>query len=197
MPAEFPLEGILRESGTKVGVVICHPHPLYGGSMNNNVVDAIEEGFSARGFTTLKFNFRGVGMSSGDYDEGEGEVRDAAAAMAFLRQHLDNGSSTILAGYSFGAWVASRAAAAVSDLNALFLVAYPFAFYKFDELMQFNGRIYLVGGEYDDISPADSLRKAYSELPSREKSLKIISTDHFYSGKEGEIVEFIKAQVAS
>ena len=186
----------MRESGKKAGAVICHPHPLYGGSMDNNVVDAIEKGFSAKSFTTLRFNFRGVEMSGGDYDEGEGEVKDAVAALAFLRQHLDKDCNVVLAGYSFGAWVASRAATRFDDAGALFLVAYPFAFYAVDELMRFNRRVYLVGGEYDDISPVDNLKKLYKELSSPEKALKIIPTDHFYRGKEEEIVEFIKKQIA-
>jgi uncharacterized protein len=196
VPAESPLEGVLHESGKRAGVVICHPHPLYGGSMNNNVVDAIESGFSAREFTTLRFNFRGVGGSAGDYDEGEGEVKDVVAAVAFLKQHIDGDGSVVLAGYSFGAWMASRAAAKIEqDVAALFLVAYPFAFYKADELMRFSKRIYLIGGEYDDISPVDSLLKVYKELPVVEKNLKVIPTDHFYGGKEGEIVEFIKENI--
>ncbi|HBE45275.1 MAG TPA: hypothetical protein DDW17_07480, partial [Deltaproteobacteria bacterium] len=71
--SDYPLEGILHENNRNAGVVICHPHSLYGGSMFNNVVDALEQGFSAKGFTTLKFNFRGVGKSEGVYDEGKGE----------------------------------------------------------------------------------------------------------------------------
>jgi uncharacterized protein len=196
VPAEFALEGVLHESGKRAGVVICHPHPLYGGSMNNNVVDAIESGFSARGFTTLRFNFRGVGRSAGDYDEGEGEVDDVVAAVAFLKQHVDEDGSVVLAGYSFGAWIASKAAMKIQhDVAALFLVAYPFAFYKADELMRFGKRIHLIGGEYDDISPVDSLLKIYKDLPVVEKNLKVIPTDHFYGGKEGEIIEFIKKNV--
>jgi len=66
------LEGVLREGSGNRGVVICHPHPLYGGSMQNNVVSALEQGFFRAGFSTLKFNFRGVGGSSGEYDEGAG-----------------------------------------------------------------------------------------------------------------------------
>ena len=77
------IEGVLKRNGSDKGVVICHPHPLYGGNMNNNVVDAIEYGFSERGFTTLKFNFRGVGLSGGCYDEGDGEVDDLAASIKF------------------------------------------------------------------------------------------------------------------
>ena len=173
-------------------MVICHPHPLYGGSMSNNVVEAIESGFAARAFSTLKFNFRGVGGSAGEYDEGEGEVGDVVAAVDFLKQHIDGDAGIILAGYSFGAWIAARATARMRDVGTLFIVAYPFAFYGSDELKQFGKRTYLIGGQYDDISPVESLLKVYKEIPMLEKNLKIIPTDHFYGGKAGEIAEFIK-----
>ncbi|MCX5813286.1 MAG: dienelactone hydrolase family protein [Proteobacteria bacterium] len=193
--SDYPLEGILRENGKKAGVVICHPHPLYGGSMQNNVVDAIDNGFFGKGFTTLRFNFRGVGMSGGVYDKGEGEVKDVIASLAFLKENINEDACVVLAGYSFGAWVASRAASSAEDVHALFLVSYPFAFYSTEELSQFRKDIYFIGGEHDDISPINSLLKFYKDLPVLEKSLKIISTDHFYWEKEKEIEEFIRDNV--
>lgn len=189
------IEGILKKSRKEAGIVICHPHPLYGGNMHNNVVDAIEEGFSLKGFTTLRFNFRGVGMSGGYYDEGEGEVTDLIASLEFLKARLDNDACIVLAGYSFGAWICSKAAVKVNDIAAMFLVAYPFAFYETTELKQFNKKIYFVGGEHDDISPVDALLKVYKEFSVVEKYLKIIPTNHFYGGKEQEIIEFIKENV--
>ena len=78
------LEGVLHEGAGSGGAVICHPHPLYGGSMRNDVVEAMQEGFSKAGFTTLRFNFRGVGSSTGRYDEGVGEIEDLVAACRFL-----------------------------------------------------------------------------------------------------------------
>jgi hypothetical protein len=191
----YVIEGVLKKKRKEAGIVICHPHPLYGGSMHNNVVDAIEEGFSSKGFTTLRFNFRGVGMSGGFYDEGEGEITDLIASWDFLKARLDDNACIMLAGYSFGAWICSKAAVKVDNIAAMFLVAYPFAFYETTELKQFNKKIYFVGGEHDDISPVDALLKFYKEFPVVEKYLKIISTDHFYGGKEQEIIEFIKENV--
>ncbi len=160
--------------------------------MHNNVVDAMENGFSSKGFTTLKFNFRGVGASAGMYDEGEGEVRDVVASLMYLKTQIDTDAFVLLAGYSFGAWVASRAAAGDEDVDGLFLVAFPFSFYGADEIRQFKKSIYFVGGEYDEISPIDNLLTVYKDLPIVEKYLKVISTDHFYGGKEREIEEFIR-----
>jgi len=189
------LEGVLKKSQSDRGVVICHPHPLYGGSMNNNVVYAIEEGFYAKGFTTLRFNFRGVGSSNGYYDEGDGEVDDLVASVEFLKSRLDGNAVIVLAGYSFGAWICSRAAVKTDNIFAMFLVAYPFAFYETTELKRFNKKIFFVGGEHDDISPLDALLKFYREFPVVEKYLKIIPTDHFYLGKEQEITAFIKENI--
>jgi len=77
------IEGLISESETLNGVVVTHPHPLYGGDMNNNVVESVVRAYGKKGYTTLRFNFRGVGRSEGGYDEGTGEQGDVRAAVAF------------------------------------------------------------------------------------------------------------------
>lgn len=191
------LEGVLNVNGIKGGAVICHPHPLYGGDMHNNVVSAIEEGFFAQGYTTLRFNFRGVGGSEGKYGEGKGEVEDLMSSVDFLKSQIDSNASLVLAGYSFGAWICSMAAPKMDRLDGLFLVSYPFAFYESSILKTYEGTIFLVGGTMDDIGPVDQLMDVYKSMPTIQKSLKIIPTDHFYWGKEGEITDFIKEVVPS
>jgi len=84
------------------------------------------------GFSTLIFNFRGVGHSKGEYDEGDGEVRDVFAALQFLNSHLKDDAQIMLAGYSFGAWVMSRAAREIEKFDSLFLISFPFIVYKSD-----------------------------------------------------------------
>jgi alpha/beta superfamily hydrolase len=194
--SDYSLEGLLLRKSSRAGVVICHPHPLYGGDMRNSVVEAIEKGFSGQGYSTLTFNFRGVGRSKGEYDEGEGEVNDALAALNFLKGHLNDDAHIILAGYSFGAWIISRAAMKAETFDGLFLVSFPFVVYKSDYLKQFDKKIYFVGGTDDDIAPLDDLMSCYRELPITEKYLKVITTTHFYPGKESEITDFIKENVA-
>ncbi|HME41442.1 MAG TPA: alpha/beta fold hydrolase [Syntrophorhabdales bacterium] len=184
------LEAILREQGREGGAVICHPHPLFGGSMYNNVVEAVEEGFALSGFSTLRFNFRGVGDSEGVYDEGNGEVNDAVAACRFMRDLLGAGSRLVLSGYSFGAWVASRAAVRIQGLKDLFLVAYPFSRYEPAELRAFEGRLYFVGGSFDEVSPLDQLLSFYSQVQA-EKWLKVLPSSHFFPGVEREIKDFV------
>lgn len=189
--SKLKLDAVLNEQKGEKGAVICHPHPLYGGSMHNNVVDAIERGFFERGFTTLKFNFRGVGRSEGSYDEGIGEVEDVICAVDFLKDTIKDGARIILAGYSFGAWVVARAALKL-DVDSMFVVAYPFSVYDPSPLKEFKGKICFVAGKYDDIAPVEPLLNLYSNLPQIEKNLKIIDSDHFFLGQEEGITQFIK-----
>ncbi|MBP1747500.1 MAG: alpha/beta hydrolase family protein [Deltaproteobacteria bacterium] len=193
--SDHNLEGLLRLKSKKAGVVICHPHPLYGGNMYNNVVSAIEDGYAAQGFSTLIFNFRGVGNSEGEYDEGEGEVRDATAAYKYLAEHLDGDAWITLAGYSFGAWVISRSSLEIDRFDSLFLVSFPCLIYKYEHLKTFNKEIVIVGGTYDDIAPMDDLYELYQNLSTLDKHLKVINTTHFYTGKETELIDFIKETI--
>ncbi len=188
---DIALEGLLREGTGKGRVLVCHPHSLYGGSMNNNVVDSIDEGFHRQGYTTLRFNFRGVGGSQGEYDEGEGEIDDVLSAWEFLKRCCPDGGPSVLAGYSFGAWVSARATLRMTDVGVLFLVAYPFTFYDTRELSAFTGPVCFVGGTLDDIAPADKLLDFYKDLKN-EKYLKVLPSDHFFGGFEKDIVEFIQ-----
>ncbi|HUJ88976.1 MAG TPA: alpha/beta fold hydrolase, partial [Syntrophorhabdales bacterium] len=142
------------------------------------------------GFSTLRFNFRGVGDSEGAYDEGNGEVNDAIAACRFMRDLPGVGSRLVLAGYSFGAWVASRAAVRIQELKDLFLVAYPFSRYEPAELRAFEGRLYFVGGSHDDVSPLDQLLSFYQQVQA-EKWLKVLPSSHFFPGVETEIRDFV------
>jgi len=184
------LEGVLHEGAGRGGSVICHPHPLYGGSMWNDVVEAMEEGFSKAGFSTLRFNFRGVGGSTGRYDDGKGETEDLVAACRFLKGSANGGGRLVIAGYSFGAWISSMAAARVAGVTDLFLVAFPFSSYPAGEIRSFSGRVLLVGGSFDDISPIDDLLALHRDLKG-EKLLKVLPTSHFFERRASEISEFI------
>jgi uncharacterized protein len=184
------LQGVMREGTGAGGVVICHPHPLYGGDMENGVVEAIEEGFHESGLTTLRFNFRGVGSSTGHYGDGDGEKEDVIAACRFLREEAVASGRFVLAGYSFGAWVSARALGELPFLTDLFLVAFPFSMGGADSLRAFSGRISLVGGSRDDISPLDDLLALHKALEG-DKYLKVIPASHFFEGKVADITAFI------
>ena len=178
------IEGLLGKHSEENGVIICHPHPLMGGSMHNNVVEAIRDAFALQNYTTLRFNFRGAGNSAGNYDEGRGEQSDILSAHEFLKK---NGiEKIILAGYSFGAWVGSKV---LEQSNHLFvasiLVSPPHNLFDFNWENLKNKIDLLVSGDLDQYCDAEVLRKQAEIINS---PIEIISgTDHFYSGKEKEL----------
>lgn len=128
------LEGQLEVATGPSAVIISHPHPLYGGEMNNPVVTTLAAVYQRLGYTTLRFNFRGVGRSAGNYDDGRGEGDDLRAAAA----HLAGLGKTVtdLAGYSFGAWVNLRLNPPLSTVRRQLLVAPPVAFIEFDVIAE-------------------------------------------------------------
>ncbi len=183
------IEGLFhRFSGTK-GLVICHPHSLMGGSMYNNVVETIQETFATEEISTMRFNFRGVGGSTGSYDEGRGEQQDILAVCEYLKK---SGLTELLfAGYSFGAWVGSKV---LEDQNILFstsiFVAPPISYFDF-EWEKLKGRVDLIiCGERD---PFCSLNVLTREAKKINVPLEIIrGGDHFYMGRENELAEILK-----
>jgi hypothetical protein len=155
------LEGLLaKPEGDAVarGGVVCHPHPLYGGSMYNNVVDAVLAAMWKKQWATLRFNFRGVGASEGEHDGGAGEADDAAAAVAFLAGQTGvQKDGVVLAGYSFGSIAAMTAAPKISGLSALVLVALPLKMADAGALKGFAGPIVLAAGDGDMYCPVPQL----------------------------------------
>jgi hypothetical protein len=180
----------LQASG---GVVLCHPHPLYGGDMDNPVVVRGAEVCADLGLATLRFNFRGVGESEGTHGNGVGERADAEAALAHLGATLAGPARLGLLGYSFGAGVAARVAAAGSGLAALCLIAPPLAlpgYARPSELKTFTGPVLVVGGSRDQYCPPAALTALTVDLPAARVRV-IEGADHFFLGKLfplGEIV---------
>jgi alpha/beta superfamily hydrolase len=148
------LEGMLHEGAGQLAAVVLHPHPLYGGDMDNHVVLALRATFADAGATTLRFNFRGAGGSQGVHDGGRGEADDARAAIRELRT-LRPGCRMLLAGYSFGAQVAA-AVASTEQLAGLVLVSPPVAVGALPRLPEGVDTL-IVTGEWDDIAPAERL----------------------------------------
>jgi uncharacterized protein len=113
-PAGVIETAIDRPAGSSRGLaVLCHPHPLHGGTLHNKVVQTLARAFTGLGYTSVRFNFRGIGTSQGGWDEGRGEVDDALAVVA---AHRTTGQPLVLAGFSFGGYVASQAAARLAPL---------------------------------------------------------------------------------
>ena len=181
------LEGRLSlPDGATAGAVICHPHPQYGGTMENNVVLAVAAALQSLGMATLRFNFRGVGASEGRHEGGAGEVTDAAAAVAFLR--AAGVHEITLVGYSFGAAVAARAVGDDATLaSRLVLVAPPLTFVSLDALAHCPLPKLLIAGEHDAYCPLTALREAAGRLPAPTTVVTIPAADHFFFGSEAAL----------
>ncbi len=189
------LDGLLEGPPGRRGAVITHPHPLFGGNMYNNVVQALNRGYREAGFTTLRFNFRGAGMSEGRFDEGIGEQDDVKAALDYLEEQgvlpLD------LAGYSFGAWVSALALAKLPRVARLIMVSPPVAMLDFD-FLGYDPRIKLVvAGSRDDIAPGDRIETLVKEWNPDATFRMIPGADHFYGGSTGEITRVLKELMKS
>ncbi|HLX38654.1 MAG TPA: alpha/beta fold hydrolase, partial [Candidatus Binataceae bacterium] len=149
---QLKLEGLIAKptgNGEARGAVVCHPHPLYGGSMHNNVVEAMLNALWRCGYATLRFNFRGVGESDGEHSAGVGETDDAKAALRFLLAQPGIAKDhAVMSGYSFGAAVAMRAGAQMDEVDAIAMVALPVGMGDFSAPTS-NKRIVLISGDRD------------------------------------------------
>ena len=176
----YEIEGRLEKSSLQRGVVITHPHPLYGGDMHNNVVAAIARIYRQKGYTALRFDFRGVGNSQGSYGDGVGEQEDVRAAISYL---ADLGIGQIdLAGYSFGAWVNALAIRDETPLANMIMVSPPVAFIDFASISDLGSLRLIVTGSRDDIAPPDLIKKSYAAWNIAAQFEVISGADHFYAG---------------
>jgi len=176
----YEIEGLLNKRDEKKGVVVTHPHPLYGGDMYNMVVESIVHVYHMKGYSTLKFNFRGVGRSQGAYDKGFGEQKDVLAAISFL---ADMGMEQIdLAGYSFGAWVNAHAMQGDGPVEEMIMVSPPVGSMDFSAIGTMNSLKLVVTGNRDDIAPADVIEKMIPAWNPDARFEVIDGADHFYGG---------------
>jgi len=184
------IEGLLGSAPGQKAVVVTHPHPLYGGDMYNNVVQAIVKAYREQGYTTLRINFRGVGQSDGSSDDGIGEQEDVKAALTYI-QELEK-PSIDLAGYSYGAWVNAMGLKRFLQVERMIMVSPPVNFIDFS-FLDYNPKIRLViTGSGDDIGPPEMIRKMLPDW-NPDASFKIIQgADHFYWDKTGEIEEIVR-----
>jgi len=185
------LEGRLSSGTAPGGAVITHPHPLFGGSMANNVVLTAVRALAARSLSALRFNFRGVGRSTGAYGGGIEEADDVAAALAFLKSRTPGPHYVV--GYSFGAAVAGRALLTGLAADGAIFVAPPIAFMDLSFLPRVPGLRLIIVGDRDELCPPASLQALMaSSQPSFGETLAevrvIEGADHFFS--DGEEILF-------
>ena len=180
-----------------VGVVLCHPHPFYGGNMYNNVVAALAEACQQADMPTLRFNFRGVGQSEGTHGGGEAEVDDVRAAVSCLLSHQAVSTVAVI-GYSFGSMVGLRAGASDARVHALVGVALPVGRRDASFLLTAHKPTLLISGDRDEVSPLSALQELVAKLPDPKKLVTITGADHFFWGHESQVaqaaVEFLQAR---
>ena len=198
--AGVKLEGLLSNPeafSAKGGVVFCHPHPQHGGEMHNPVITSGVQGAYEAGFSTLRFNFRGVGESEGTYSGGIGERGDVLAAVDYLSAVFgDRDRPLVLMGYSFGAWAGMPVAVRDARIEGMVLVAPPLEMYDFDFLKGCKKKKQIVAGSEDPFCPPPLIEKWYQSLDD-PKSLTILQgADHFFFGHHQSLVaplaEFFK-----
>lgn len=189
-PHKFLLEGPTGqiEVAASAGIadaarvaVVCHPHPLHGGTMDNKVVTMLERTFGDLGVPALRFNFRGVGASAGQFDDGHGEGEDLAAVVARARAWAP-GAALWLAGFSFGSYVSTRMAAAL-DARLLVSVAPPVGRFAFRALDRPPCPWIVLQGENDEIVDPALVFEHFAALQPPVTLLRFADTGHFFHGK--------------
>jgi uncharacterized protein len=191
------IEAILKEPHGAVtrAAIVCHPHPLFGGTMHNKVVFRIAKAFQQSGFAALRFNFRGTGRSEGSHDEGRGEQDDLQAAISFIEQKYP-GAEVWLAGFSFGSAVMLRVACRHERVHALVAAGVPVSKYDFEHIVSCAKPKLFVQGALDEFGPAAVIERLFEMLPE-PKRLKIIEgADHFFEGHLEELEQAVKEFIA-
>ncbi|MGA9756275.1 MAG: alpha/beta fold hydrolase [Desulfobaccales bacterium] len=192
------LEGRLSIVAAPGGAIITHPHPLFGGDMANQVVLTASRALAARGMSTLRFNFRGVGRSTGTYGGGLEEAGDVAAALALLKSRTRNPYYVV--GYSFGAFVAGRALLDGLDVDGAIFISPPIAFMDLSFLPQVPGLKLIAVGDRDELCPLASLRELLAasppppgETPAPLVEIKVIQgADHFFGSGAEELFRVLR-----
>jgi len=187
---KLQLEGLLGKGTGNCGVVISHPHTLFGGDMYNLVVESMLKVYMSIGFTTLRFNFRGAGNSQGRFDEGKGEQADILSAIDCIKKH---GIAQVdLAGYSFGAWVNALACPRHKDIKRQVMVAPPVAFIDFKNVAALSALSLIVSGSRDEYAPPELIRKMIPVWNPSTHFEVIEGADHFFFGHSGELESVLR-----
>ena len=188
------IEGLLQEQAGvahETIALVCHPHPLYGGTLHNKVTHRVAATLHARGAAVLRFNFRGVGTSEGVHDRGRGELHDSLAVLDWLRRRHP-GAAAWVAGFSFGSWVASRVAAAEAAVERLILVAPPVHTQTFEEMRTCPVPKLVIQGTADVVCKPENLERVYPEWAPPKRLEKVEGASHFFDRKLAELSEAIE-----
>ncbi len=190
---ELLLEGIL---GLPDGpdpfpaVIFCHPHPLYGGDMNNNVVDSLSDTLVRASFISFRFNFRGVGQSEGEFSQGIGEQEDVSAAIRFVSSVRAVDATRVgLVGYSAGTAFSLKTGTKDNIVKALAVVSPPLAMFDFHTLENCFKPKFLISGSKDDFTTGQQFLQFCQKLPEPKECIMIDGADHFWWGYEADLAD--------
>jgi alpha/beta superfamily hydrolase len=172
-------DGILSDRG--LVAIVCHPHPLHGGTMNNKVVTTLERTYRDFGVPVVRFNFRGVGKSAGEFDHAVGEVDDLLAVAAWVRAEAP-GCELLLAGFSFGSSVAAQASHRLEGVRHLVLVAPPVERYPYDREGRFPCPLCVVQGGKDELVVSEGVYRWVEALHSPVELVRFDEASHFFHG---------------
>jgi len=178
------LEVIVASNSNPIGIVIiCHPHPGQGGTMDNKVVTTIHKSFAALGYSSVRFNYRGIGNSKGESRSNlHGEVADTEAILAWTRENNPETNITIV-GFSYGGYVAAAVTNRRSDIDKLLLVA-PAAHYpEFAKVNFISCPCYVIIAEADEVIPENAILIWFARLDAEKHLLRIPNAGHFFHGE--------------
>jgi alpha/beta superfamily hydrolase len=172
--------------------VVCHPHPLYGGTMHNKVVHRLARGLRRAGAVVLRFNFRGVGRSAGLHAHGEGETDDARAALEWVRERYPD-LPFGLAGFSFGARVVLRLGCSLPEAPQTIAAGFPTRAGRMVELRACSTPKVFIQSTGDQYGPREELEPLFAQLPEPKRLIWIPARDHFFDGALDELEEAVRS----
>ena len=188
------LEAILRVADDPIGgAVVAHPHPSHGGTMDNAVIFHADRELHRLGMTTLRFNFRGVGQSEGEHDEGDGEMRDVADTLSWLRGLIPH-QRLLAVGYSFGSWCSVRAAAKDPNVCGVIAIGLPVRIYDFHEaIRELHKPLVVIQGSEDEFGSPDEVRKLLRTAEPVGSIVTLNGAPHLFPDQAREVAAAVAA----
>ena len=188
------LEAILwtptRAGTPELAAVMCHPHPLFGGTLHNKVVYQAAKSLDSLGIPVLRFNFRGTGLSAGSHDRGVGEQGDVQAALDFLASEFTQ-TPLLIGGFSFGSWVGLRAGCADQRVTELVGLAIPVNSSSFEYTESCAKRKLIVQGANDEHGAARTVEQVFARMPGEKRLVFVPDGDHFFAGHLNQVDQAI------
>lgn len=183
-----------KKHGAPIALVL-HPHPQHGGTMNNKVTYTVYQNFVERGFSTLRFNFRGVGRSQGVFDNGQGELGDAASALDWMQGHNPNAQSCWIGGFSFGAWISMQLMMRRPEITGFISIAPPANSNDFTFLAPCPASGLIVHGSSDEVVPVNAVDRLAARLAG-QKNIKIDyrvvkGCNHFFNDHLSQLTDHL------